>query len=78
VLLILIWLEIVLHVLFHCREFLTGFKRRKDERRRKAKEEIQKTIKAEKKRIMKKVAILLHHDTYILTPGMANFLLNVV
>ena len=54
------WIDVILQLLFYCREFLTGFKRRKDERRRKAKEEIQCILKAEKKRIRKKVVILVH------------------
>ena len=38
-----------------CREFLTGFRKRKNERRKKAQEEIISTLKEEKRRIRRQV-----------------------
>jgi hypothetical protein len=39
------------------RDYLTGFKKRKDERRKKAQDQVEKMIKEERRKMKQKVAI---------------------
>lgn len=50
--------SIVYFLYFHSeiRDFLTGFRKRKQERRQKAKDELEKQVKEERKRIKQEVA----------------------
>lgn len=44
----------------NCREFLCGFRKRKLERQKKAKEELQRMLKEEKKRIKQEVTYVIN------------------
>lgn len=51
--------EFVIAIVFLSRDFLTGFRKRKTERKKKAEEELKNWLKEEKKRIKKDVGRLL-------------------